>query len=243
MFDLKRAETELVKFVQRKAFPYLFSGTNGDQISSQCPQYMEKLRPFIFEGVFRVGGRLAKAEISCDAKHPIILPQHSHLTELIIRQYHEAVGHSGTGHTWAEIRLRFWIIKGGAAVRHSIGKCELCKKRNAKLGKQLMADLSALRLQVDKPSFYHVGVDYFGPFEIKQARKFVKRFCCVFTCLTTRAIHIEVLHDLTTDSFLCALRRFISRRGRPQDVYSDNGTNFVGAARVLRKSLAAWNQL
>ena len=138
---------------------------------------------------------------------------------MVIRQYHTAVGHSGTSHTWSEIRQRFWIVKGGAVVRNSIGKCVLCKKRNSTVGRQLMADLPAGRLQIHKPSFFSVGIDYFGAFLIKQKRSLVKRYGCVFTCLTTRAIHIEVAHSLSTDSFICALKRFIAWRGKPRYIY------------------------
>ena len=74
-----------------------------------------------------------------------------------------------------------------------------------------------------------VGVDYFGPFAVKRFRKTEKRYCCLFTCLVTRAVHIEVAHTLEADSFIMALRRMMSRRGKPQMIYSDNGTNFVGA--------------
>ena len=100
-----------------------------------------------------------------------------------------------------------------------------------------MTDLPSASLQIDQPPFSHVGVDYFGPFQVKQGRALVKRYGCVFTCMTVRAIHIEVSHSLTTDSFLCALRRFISRREKPIKIYSDCGTNFVGAAKMLQDHL------
>ena len=129
-----------------------------------------------------------------------------------------------------------------AAVRHSIGQCIKCKRRNASVGKQLMADLPSCRVQTDKPPFYKVGVDYFGPFWVKQGRSRIKRYGCIFSCLTTRAVHIEVASDLFTDSFINALRRFIARRGQPDEIFSDNGTNFVGAERVLRESLQSLQQ-
>ena len=105
-----------------------------------------------------------------------------------------------------------------------------------------MADLPSGRLQVDRPPFSHVGVDYFGPFRVTQGRSKVKRYGCIFTCLTVRAVHLEISHNLTTDSFINALRRFIARRGPPEQFYSDNGTNLVGATRLLRQALRDWNQ-
>ena len=105
-----------------------------------------------------------------------------------------------------------------------------------------MADLPSDRLQIEQPPFSHVGIDYFGPFNVRQARSTVKRYGCVFTCLTDRAIHIEAAYSMSTDSFLCVLRKFIARRGKPRRILSDNGANFVGAARVLRDSLEELNQ-
>ena len=128
-------------------------------------------------------------------------------------------------------------MKGGAAVRQSIGKCIKCKRRNAVVGKQLMADVPTCRLQPHKPPFHSVGIDYFGPLMVEQGRSLVKRYGCVFTCLTMRAILIEISHSLSTDSFLNALRRFIARRGKPADIHSDNGSNFIGAERIWRESL------
>ena len=123
---------------------------------------MLKLNPVLIDVVLRLGGRLDNAPIDYDLKHPIILPNQSHLTTLIIRHHHRLVGHSGMGHTWASIRQRFWVVKGAATVRRILGHCIFCKKRNAPVGQQLMADLPMGRLQVDKPPFSHVGIDYFG---------------------------------------------------------------------------------
>jgi len=102
-----------------------------------------------------------------------------------------------------------------------------------------MSDLPAERLTPNKPPFYFTGVDFFGPFTVRQARSYVKRYCCIFTCLVSRAVHLEVAHALTVGSFINAFRRFASRRGT---VHSDNGTNFVGAEKELRLSLIECNQ-
>ena len=125
---------------------------------------MRKINPIFLDGVAWVGGRLAQLDIDVDMKHPIIMPQRSHLTELFIRQHHDKLHHTGTSHTWASLRQRFCIVKGAAAVRHSIGQCIKRKRCNALVGKQLMADLAGCGVQTDKPPFYKVGVDYFGPF-------------------------------------------------------------------------------
>ena len=104
-----------------------------------------------------------------------------------------------------------------------------------------MSDLPVERLTPDKPPFHYTGVDFFGPFAVHQGRSCVKRYGCIFTCMTSRAVHLEVAHALTVDSFLNAFRRFLSRRGKVHTLFSDNGTNFVGAEKELRRALYEWN--
>ena len=105
-----------------------------------------------------------------------------------------------------------------------------------------MADLPVDRLTPDKPPFTPVGVDYFGPFQVKRGRSLVKRYGVIFTCLAIHAVHIEVAHSLDTDSFLLALRRLIARRGQVKEIRSDNGTNFSSGEKELREPINAWNQ-
>ncbi|XP_052778064.1 uncharacterized protein LOC128215419 [Mya arenaria] len=117
-----------------------------------------------------------------------------------------------------------------------------CKRRFRKTQRQQMAPLPVERLTPDKPPFTYVGVDYFGPMYVKVGRSQQKRYGCLFTCLTTRAVHIEIAHSLGTDSFVCALQRFISRRGKPEKIFTDNGTNLTSGERELRAEIAEWNQ-
>ena len=105
-----------------------------------------------------------------------------------------------------------------------------------------MGQLPTERITPDKPPFTYVGVDYFGPMYIKSGRKHLKRYGCLFTCLTTRAVHIEIAHSLDTDSFICAMQRFVSRRGRPEVIYSDNGSNLKSGEKELRESIRELNQ-
>ena len=116
------------------------------------------------------------------------------------------------------------------------------KKRDSFLNKQFMADLLRCRLPVNEPPCYNVEVHYFGPFLIEQKRSLVKSYGCLFTCLSMRAVHIEIANSLTADSFINTLRRFIARRGKPDHIYSDNGSNFVGANRIMCESLDELNQ-
>lgn len=206
---------------------------------------LHQLSPFLDgHGVLRAGGRLENAHISYDAKHQIILPSHHRVTTLIIESCHQEVGHLGEAYVLSSLRQNYWIIKGKSAVRKAVGKCFLCKRINALPSNQMMADLpeALARLTPDEPPFTSVGIDYFGPLYVRQRRSQVKRYCCLFTCLTTRAVHIEITESLDTDSFINAFRRFTNTRGTPTMVYSDNGTNLRAGEKEIRESIRQWNE-
>ena len=200
------------------------------------------LQPLLLdEELLCIGGRLSKAKISERQKHPVILPKFHHIVDLIVREQHEMSGHTGREHVLSLVRQRYWIIAGRLAVRRVFGKCFTCKRNHARPATQRMVDLPSCRLMNDHPPFTFVGVDLFGPMFVRQGRSDLKRYGCIFTCLTVRAVHLEMTNVLDTDSFTNALQRFISRRGKPREIWCDNGTNFVGAERELRRSLKAWN--
>ena len=114
----------------------------------------------------------------------------------------------------------------------------VCRNQNARTGSQLMSPLPAARVDHGSSAFECCGVDYMGPLEVMQGRSTLKRYCCVFTCLASRATHLEMAYDLTTESFLMCLRRFLSTRGHATRVmYFDNGTNFVGAKSELQRGI------
>ena len=141
----------------------------------------------------------------------------------------------------AESREKLWIVGGLYAAKAMVHKCLRCRYRAARPAEQQMADLPRERVTPGGPPFTHVGVDYFGPLLVKVGRRNEKRYGCLFTCLKTRAVHVEVAHSLDTASFLMSLDRFISRRGVPELIRSDNGTNFVAGERELKATLASWN--
>ena len=197
-----------------------------------------KRDPFLdASGIVRVGGCLKHATLSESVKFPIILPKGSHITNLLIKHCHEEVKHQGRGMTLSEIRFRgFWIIGGSTAVATHISKCVTCRKLRGKVQDQKMADLPVDRLE-PAPPFTFCAVDYFGPWNIKEGRKEVKRYGVLFTCMSSRAIHLESANSLDTSSFIDAFGRFTCRRGRIRQLTSDQGTNFVGARRELREAL------
>ncbi|PWA32804.1 hypothetical protein CCH79_00018048 [Gambusia affinis] len=237
--DLLEAELAIVRYCQQQRFEDEIScllsktGTGGRQSS------IYKLDPILDNGLLRVGGRLSKGAMPMEEKHPLILSKDQHVSRLILKSIHQLLGHSGRNHTLSTLRRKYWITNANAAVRKIISECRNCRRFNRRALEQKMADLPKERLVPDMPPFTNVGVDYFGPVEIKQGRKQCKRYDVIFTCMTSRAIHLEVENSLETDACINAIRRFISRRGQVVHIRSDNGTNFVGTERELRKALVS----
>ncbi|KAK2920523.1 hypothetical protein Q8A73_000008 [Channa argus] len=161
--------------------------------------------------------------------------------DLILQDIHEQIGHGGRNHVLSTLRQRYWIPNAISAIRKILSSCRTCRRLHGATGRQQMADLPLSRVLPDEPPFTRTGVDCFGPFTIKRGRTTAKRYGVIFTCMATRAVHIEVAASLDTDSFINALRRFIARRGQVLEIHSDNGTNFVGAERELKRSLEEWN--
>ena len=201
------------------------------------------LRPVLVDGVLRVGGRLQKAVVlSWDEKHPMILPKRHHVSQLIVRHYHESAARSGREQTLCELRRMFWIIGGRGLVKKTIRSCIRCRRKNAKPWEQFMGSLPRARLEAYHPPFTFTGVDLFGPLTVKWDGGTAKRWGCLFTCLTTRAVYLDATPSLETDDFIMILRQFISRRGPPKEIWSDRNTNFLGANTELRESIARWNE-
>ena len=143
--------------------------------------------------------------MSENVRQPIILPRNGHTTTLIIRHFHQKVQHSGRGITLNELRASgYWIVNGNAAVRSVISKCVRCRHLRGSVGEQKMANLPESRLE-PAPSFTYCVVDFFGPWLVKEGRKEVKRYGALFTCMASRAVHLEVENSIDKDSFIQAL--------------------------------------
>lgn len=247
--DLEEAERRIVRNVQTQAFPEEFC----DPESRKSP--LVKLKPFVKEGLLRVGGRLNRSDLDYDAKHPMVLPGKHRITEMIILSYHFTHGHVGAYQVLAETRQRFWIVNGVSSVRRVLKGCHDCRRQNARVGEQITAPLPVVRVSSDSHQliypFAAVGIDYFGPLYVhtgpvtrskKKNPTLHKRYGCIFACLRYRAVHIEIANDLSTDSFNNAVTRFVARRGPPRMIYSDNGTNFRGSETDVMKALKTWDQ-
>lgn len=194
------------------------------------------MHPFFDDdGIIRAGGRLRHAPIEYSRKYPIILPKKHHLTELIIRDAHYRNLHAGTQAILADVRNNYWPISGKDAIRRVLRKCIICYRVKPTIATQLMGNLPIHRVTQARP-FLNTGVDYAGPFNIKISRnKTGKVYLSIFICLATKAVHFELVPDLTTVAFLNAMKRFIARRGRCLTLYSDNSTTFVGANNQLKE--------
>ena len=165
--------------------------------------------------------------------HPVIIPKERYVAKLLIAHFHEKSGHSGANTTLNEIRTSgYWILQGKSLVSAHVQRCVICRKLRGHTQLQKMADLPEDRLE-PSPPFTYSAVDLFGPFLVKEGRSKRKRWGAMFVCMVSRAIHIEVVTSLTTDSFINAYRRFISRCGPIRQLRCDRGTNFVGAKNGL----------
>ena len=241
LVELQQSSREIVRSVQRQHLPeeYLCL-KEGRQVKRHSK--LANLSPILIDDVIHVGGRIHRAPIAFEAAHPMILPKSHHVSVLIVRYYHHVLGHAGREHVLSVIRQRFWIMRGRALVRRVVGSCVSCRRRNSPPLQQVMADLPKERLVPYQPPFTFTGLDFFGPFYVKRGRSAVKVYGCIFVCFNSRAVHIEDVSSLETDTFIQALVRFISVRGRPKEIWSDNGTNFTGAQKELRLSVQNLNE-
>ncbi|GFS74668.1 integrase catalytic domain-containing protein [Trichonephila clavipes] len=192
----------------------------------------------------RVGGRLQNSQLRFNSKHPIILPSQHSISELLIKEQHIAHLHAGPTLLAHVLRQSHWIVGSRKLINKCIRKCLKCNKfKTSTTTPQLMGNLPKHRVTLERP-FFSCGIDYAGPVLIKCNKgRGTKSTIALFVCLATKAVHIEAVGDLTTDSFIAALRRFSARRGAPRHIYSDNGTNFVGARRKLDEIRKLWLSL
>lgn len=234
--ELNESMNIITKNVQRNEFETEYNLLSKNQpLSNKSP--LCKFNPYLDKnGILRVGGRLNKTNLPGNMKNPAILSRNGRLTQLIINQAHHITLHGGARLTLANIRQQFWILGGNRAVKSEIRKCIRCLRFKTTDNHQIMADLPSARVTPARP-FTHTGVDFTGHVDVKLNKgrgvKTSKGYIAIFICMATKAVHIELVSDLSTEAFILAFQRMCSRRGTPQHVYSDCGTNFIGASRML----------
>ena len=192
-------------------------------------------------GILCVCGRLIFAPSELElAKRPIVLHAKDHICRLYLEHAHRICVHQGTEATKAFVQQRYYVIGLRRTLQSIRYKCLLCRRFEPQNIETFMAPLPDCRFPTENKqfTFANCGLDFFGPFYIEEEKdKFQKHYGLIFTCLVTRAVHLETCPDLNTDTFLNAYRRFTSRRCQPADLYSDNGKTFVGAKEELKRCL------
>lgn len=236
VIELSYSTNVIIKMVQKQEFHNeINSLSKSASVHNQSKLIC--LSPFLDEhGIIRVGGRLRNSSLSFNNKHPIVIPSKHHFTTLLIKYEHHKNLHAGPQSVLSSIRLKYWPLNGRRVVRNVLQKCVTCFRAKPKSIYPKMGDLPSSRVSPTRP-FHISGVDYCGPYLIKDSkfrnRKFIKSYVCIFICFSSKAVHLELVSDLTTEGFLNALKRFVSRRGLCSHLYSDNATNFAGAKNVL----------
>ncbi|KRZ49024.1 hypothetical protein T02_15456 [Trichinella nativa] len=221
--ELNEAEFYWMKAVQNETFRDEKSLLMKGKLSENSR--VIHLTPFIDEfGVIRVGGRLQQSNLLYQHKHPVILPNKHNITDLIIQGEHKHQWHAGVEQTLAALR-KILDTERESGVKSVLRRCVVCRKENARCLNQIMAPVPKNRL-VETHAFGNVGIDFAGLLYVKEGRTISKIYICLFTCMATRAIHLEPTSDMTAQSFLAAFRRFISRRGKPSVVHTDNIRTF-----------------
>ena len=220
--------------IQRTCFPDEIKTLEiGKEIAKKSK--IAGLNPFLDqEGIMRAKGRVSRFEGGNFQNQPVILDACHFATKILISFYHRKFFHANNESIINELRQQFYIVGLRARLRWLAQKCITCILRRGKPQNPLMADLPLSRIAFGLRPFTHCGVDYFGPMWVKIGRRREKRWGALFTCMSTRAIHLEIAATLTADSTIMAIQRLASRRGHPTYLYSDNAGNFKRADKELQ---------
>ena len=232
--EIEIANRDIIRSTQTTAFSKeIHALKNRENISDKSR--LIPLKPFVdSQEIIQVGGRLIYSKLPAERKNHILLPSNHHVTHLIIRDEHERLTHAGTQATLYSVRELFRPLDGRNITRIIIHKCVRWFRAKPRGVDYLMGDLSQERVTYSRP-FLNGGVEYCSPLFIKEKRfrnrNKIKVYVAVFVCMGTKAVHLELVSDLTTAAFIACLKKLFSGRGISKTIYSDNATNFVGASR------------
>jgi len=232
--ELQCASNMWLKYVQNSEF----KDVKGNLTKSKSNNLIQQLGLFIDnEGIIRCKGRVENSTLSFGAKCPVLLPKHGLYTEMVVQKAHSDILHSGVSQTLSKVRNNYWITHGRSVIKCVLKKCNVCRKCEG--GPYKMPNMPPLpksRVSESKP-FTVTGLDYLGPVYIKTHQDSPKVWICLFTCTVTRAVHLEIVNDMTSEEFLLAFRRFIAQHGVPREVISDNALQFKAADKLLANVL------
>ena len=240
--ELQRAKLIWDLYIQNRCYPQVIQSTKQGKKSDLG----NKLNLVIDnDGLLRCKGRYDNVNLTDGARYPKLLHKSEHYTRLVIEDYHSKLLHSGVSQTLAHTRKEYWIPHGRSKVKKVLNQCRVCRRTEGNPYKMSrMPPWPKERVNEALP-FEHTGLDYFGPLYVKQyphasdqktTPEIRKVWVCLFTCLVVRAIHLEIVEDMSADQFLLCLRRFIARRGTPRQIISDNAKQFKSARKVLNKA-------
>lgn len=231
--ELEKALLLMVRADQYQTFRSKVDAFNSTEVPVDGTMWLEPETK-----ILRLSGRVRSDNLTFDEQFPMLLSPKGDLAPLLIQEAHIKTLHGGTQQVLQILRQRFWVFHARQLAKTIIHKCVVCTRHKVKLGQQLMATLPSSRTQPSRP-FKKSGVDYMGPIgilvKIGRSPRILKGYVCVFVCFVTRAIHLELVSDVSTAQFLQALRRMVARRGPVAELWSDNGTNFVGANNELTR--------
>lgn len=240
--EIRSAEGLWIKSIQCQSFAeeVCHMITSG---KTPAPLLVRQFNLYLDEkGLIRCRGRIQNSSLNQEVKTPMLLPSRHHVVELIIRDTHDRMLHSGVNTTLTTIRERFWIIRGRQTVKRILRRCVPCRRiegNHFPIPQQ--PELPKERVS-DDPPFTHTGVDFAGPLytsEKVENTEDAKVYVCLFTCASTRAVHLELTKRLSTEAFMLAFRRFTSRRGLPATMLSDNAKTFKSASKNIVKIVRA----
>ncbi|KRZ47850.1 Transposon Tf2-6 polyprotein, partial [Trichinella nativa] len=232
--EIDQAEKFWLKAVQNEEFPEELESLKKEKKLPKSSR-LWPLNPYVDDnGILRVGGRLRHSDLPFHTKYPVLLPNQHPLVKLLVRDQHIRQLHAGVDQTLSCLRQRYWIVNGRSAVKRVTKECVTCRRENAKPFSPKMSDLPRERV-VEALPFENTGLDVAGPLYAREGNSVRKVYICLFTCMTTRAIHLELVSNLTAQRFLQALDRFFARRGQPRIIQSDNFTSFKEIGRNLNE--------
>ena len=257
--ELDEARTYCLKLVQKEHYTEEIERLKAEDCIKRKSK-ISQLSPYLDEktGLIRMRGRVQNAELTAQEKHPIILPHKSHIVKLLVKHEHLRQLHAGVNQTLVALRNDFWITNARWLVKTVVKACVVCRMYMPKRLTVPFSPLPADRVLAANP-FEVIGVDFTGPIHIEETKMVTKQttkkypvkivkvkttskaYVCLITCAVTRAIHLELVPDMTTDAFIRAFRRFISRRGTCSVVHSDNAATFKCADRVIKQSYEILN--